>query len=61
MPFKKEMNNLFYFGIQQPANEANFICERTDEESTIYTGDILTQIKKKNRVVFFGNYYINRL
>jgi hypothetical protein len=47
MPFKKEMNNLFYFGIQQPATEENFLCERTDLDTMIYTDDILTQIKKR--------------
>jgi predicted nucleotide-binding protein len=47
MPFKKEMNNLFYFGIQQPASEENFLCERTDQDSMIYTSDILTQVKKR--------------
>jgi hypothetical protein len=45
MPFKKEMDDVFYFGIQQPVRELGFICERVDQEAFI--GDILDQVKEK--------------
>ncbi len=45
MPFKDDMNNTFYFGIQQPVNNNDFLCERIDQD--IFTGDILTKIKNK--------------
>lgn len=45
MPFKKDMDDVFYYGIQQPVRAAGFICERVDQDSFI--GDILDQVKKK--------------
>ena len=45
MPFKKEMEDIFYYGIQQPSRESGFLCERIDNES--FTGDILAQVKIK--------------
>jgi hypothetical protein len=45
MPFKKDMDDVFYYGIQQPVRSAGFICERIDQEAFI--GDILDQVKKK--------------
>ena len=45
MPFKKDMDDVFYYGIQHPARAAGFICERVDQEAFI--GDILNQVKKK--------------
>ncbi len=45
MPFKKDMEDVFYFGIQEPVRNAGFLCERIDMESFI--GDILTQVKIK--------------
>lgn len=45
MPFKKDMDDVFYYGIQQPARAAGFICERVDHEA--FTGDILDQVKRK--------------
>lgn len=45
MPFKKDMDDVFYYGIQQPARAAGFICERVDQEA--FTGDILDQVKRK--------------
>jgi hypothetical protein len=45
MPFKKDMDDVFYYGIQQPVRAAGFICERVDQEAFI--GDILDQVKKK--------------
>jgi hypothetical protein len=45
MPFKKDMDDIFYYGIQQPVRSAGFVCERIDQEAFI--GDILNQVKKK--------------
>ena len=45
MPFKEDMSNTFYFGIKQPINNNNFLCERIDQD--IFTGDILNKIKNK--------------
>ncbi|SRR5712692_5017949 len=45
MPFTKEMEDVFYFGIQQPIRTAGLICERIDQDA--FTGDILDQVKKK--------------
>jgi hypothetical protein len=45
MPFRKDMEDLFYFGIQQAVHECGFLCERIDQEA--YTGDILDQIKRR--------------
>lgn len=45
MPFKKEMDDVFYYGIQQSVRAAGFICERIDQDA--FTGDILDQVKKK--------------
>ena len=45
MSFKDDMTNTFYFGIQQPINNNNFLCERIDQD--VFTGDILNKIKNK--------------
>jgi len=45
MPFKKDMDDVFYYGIQQPVRSAGLLCERVDQEAFI--GDILDQVKKK--------------
>jgi hypothetical protein len=45
MPFKKEMDDVFYYGIQHPVRAAGFICERIDQEAFI--GGIIDQVKKK--------------
>jgi transcriptional regulator with XRE-family HTH domain len=45
MPFAKEMDDVFYYGIQQPVHAAGFLCERVDQDRFI--GDILDRIKKK--------------
>lgn len=47
MPFKKEMNNLFHFAIQNPARNSYFLCERLDSDNEIFTIDIFSNIKKK--------------
>ncbi len=45
MPFKKDMDDVFYYGILRPVRASGFICERIDQEAFI--GDILDQVKKK--------------
>lgn len=45
MPFKKEMDDVFYYGIQGPVRSAGYLCERVDQEA--FTGDILDQVKAK--------------
>src|SRR5882724_3446447 len=45
MPFNDEMEDVYVFGIQQPVNEAGFLCERAD--MTTFTGDILARIKSR--------------
>jgi hypothetical protein len=45
MPFREDMNNTFYFGIQQPIHNNDFLCERIDQDNFI--GDILIKIKQK--------------
>jgi hypothetical protein len=45
MPFRKDMEDVFYYGIQKPAHEAGYLCERMDMET--FTGDILTRIKER--------------
>jgi hypothetical protein len=45
MPFKKEMDDVFYYGIQGPVRAAGFLCERVDQEA--FTGNILDRVKRK--------------
>lgn len=45
MPFSKEMEDVYRFGIQNPVNAAGFLCERVDMD--IFTGDILVRIKSR--------------
>jgi hypothetical protein len=45
MPFNDQMSDTFYYGIQKPINDNNFLCERIDKD--IFTGDVLTKIKIK--------------
>jgi len=45
IPFKKEFDDVFYFGIQGAVHENGFLCERIDQDS--FTGDILTRILDK--------------
>ncbi|MBS1796682.1 MAG: hypothetical protein JSS81_22820 [Acidobacteria bacterium] len=45
MPFSKEMEDVYRFGIQNPVNAAGFLCERVD--MAIFTGDIVARIKSR--------------
>jgi hypothetical protein len=45
MPFSDEMEDVFYYGIQNPVRQLGYICERVDQEA--FTGDILQQVKMR--------------
>jgi|GEM_PF-468571 len=45
MPFNEHMSDTFYYGIQKPINDNDFLCERIDKD--IFIGDILAKIKNK--------------
>ncbi len=45
MPFQKDMEDVFYYGIQRAAHANNLLCERIDQEA--FTGDIIERVKKK--------------
>jgi hypothetical protein len=45
MPFSKDLEDVYVFGIQGPVNAAGYLCERVDM-STL-TGDILERIKSR--------------
>jgi hypothetical protein len=45
MPFSKELEDVYVFGIQNPVNNAGYLCERVDMLS--FTGDILDRIKSR--------------
>jgi hypothetical protein len=45
MPFRDDMEDVYIFGIQGPANDAGYLCERVD--MSVFTGDILSRIKAR--------------
>lgn len=45
MPFADEMDNTFYFGIQEPINAAGFLCERAD--LAVFVGDVMAWVKQR--------------
>lgn len=45
MPFAKEFDDVFHYGIQGAVNAAGYLCERADLES--FTGDIMDWVKKR--------------
>jgi hypothetical protein len=45
IPFQKDMEDVFYYGIQSAAHANNLLCERIDQEA--FTGDIIERVKKK--------------
>jgi hypothetical protein len=45
MPFQREFEDVYAFGIQGPVNEAGYLCERVDMAT--FTGDILDRIKSR--------------
>ena len=47
MPFSKELEDVYVFGIQGPVNAAGFLCERVD--MVTFTGDIVDRIMTRIR------------
>lgn len=45
MPFRKDMEDVFYYGIQSAAHANDLLCERVDQEA--FTGDILERVKER--------------
>jgi hypothetical protein len=45
MPFTKELEDVYVFGIQGPVNAAGYLCERVD--MVTFTGDIVDRIKSR--------------
>lgn len=45
MPFSKDMEDVYRYGIQNPVNAAGFLCERVD--MVTFFGDILERIKSR--------------
>lgn len=45
MPFKKEMDDIFYYGIQNPVRKRGLICERVDQDP--FVGDVMSEVKKR--------------
>jgi hypothetical protein len=45
MPYAKEFNNTYYFGIKGPVEQRDRQCERVDEDK--YVGDVVDRIKER--------------
>ncbi len=45
MPFSKDMDDVYFYGIQKPVNDEGYLCERID--LTSFTGEILDRVKKR--------------
>jgi len=45
MPFRKDMDDVFYYGIQGPVRHAGYLCERVDQE--VFTGEIMERVRKR--------------
>jgi hypothetical protein len=45
MPFKKEFDDIFYYGIQQPVHTAGLLCERVDKDA--FSGGIMEYVKHR--------------
>lgn len=45
MPFRKDMEDIYYYGIQRAVHANDLLCERIDQEA--FTGYILKRIKQK--------------
>jgi hypothetical protein len=45
MPFSKDLEDVYVFGIQGPVNATGYLCERVDMAT--FTGDILDRIKSR--------------
>lgn len=47
MPYAREFDNVYYFGIKLPVENLKRICERVDQDA--FTGDIVDRIKARIR------------
>jgi hypothetical protein len=45
MPFSKDMDDVYFYGIQKAVNDEGYLCERVD--LTSFTGDVLERVKKR--------------
>jgi hypothetical protein len=45
MPYAKEFNNTYYFGIKHPVEQRGRKCERVDQD--LFTGDIVERVKHR--------------
>ncbi len=45
MPFSRQMDDVYYFGIEQPVHAMGLLCERVDQAS--FSGHILDQIRER--------------
>ena len=45
MPFEREFDDIYYFGIKGPVEEHGRKCERIDQDH--FTGDIVTRIEQR--------------
>lgn len=45
MPFAREFNNVYFFGIKGPVEQHKRKCERVDQDQ--FTGDIISRIKER--------------
>ena len=45
MPFSRPMDDVYYFGIEQPVHAMGYLCERVDQGA--FTGHILDQIRER--------------
>ena len=45
MPFRREMEDFFEYGIFRPAKKCGYICERADRE--IFTDDVVAWVKER--------------
>jgi hypothetical protein len=45
MPYAKEFNNIYYFGIKGTVEKRKLKCERVDQDN--FTGDIVNRIKER--------------
>jgi hypothetical protein len=45
MPFAAEMEDVYFYGIQNPVRRLGFFCERIDQEA--FTGEVLPQMRAR--------------
>ncbi|MBX3061487.1 MAG: hypothetical protein KF726_00830 [Anaerolineae bacterium] len=45
MPFRAEMDDIFFYGIQQPVHRLGLLCERADFDN--FTGDVMNYVRER--------------